>query len=61
MAVNEPTKVRCTAIIQPSRDTAYLSITRQNGTTEMFEMSLSMIKLHNVQCADAVSKWPETI
>ena len=54
----EPTKIRCTAIVQPSRDSAYLSITRQDSTTELFELTLPIIKLHNVQCADAISKWP---
>ena len=52
------TTILCTAIISPTRDSAYLSITEVGGTTHRFDLTFSQMRLFSSQAADAVSKWP---
>ncbi len=53
----EITAVKCLAFGHPSREDAYLSITRADNTTERFAMTPSIVRLLNKEAAELNYKW----
>lgn len=54
----KPVAIRCTSLGQPTKDSAYLSITTQDGRQYCFALTYSQTRLHNAQTAKAMLGWP---
>lgn len=58
MAEGNTSPIRCTSMVFPTRDSAYLSITLLDGSTHKYDLTFSQLRLFNSQTAEAIANWP---